>query len=61
MAVVQAVKSDLLVENDEAKDDVTTELSTLDGNEDPGPCCSCSKVRPMLVSLTCFSRLTKAK
>jgi hypothetical protein len=44
MAVVQAVKSDQLIGNDGAKEDATTEMSALEGNEDPGPCCSCSKV-----------------
>ena len=61
MAVVQTMKGDQLTGNDGAKEDVTTEMSTLEGNEDPGPCCSCSKVRSHLASLTCFSQLTKDK
>jgi hypothetical protein len=62
MAVVQTMKSDLFVGHDVAnKDDITTEMSTLDGNEDPGPCCSCSKVQPALALLTWFSQLMKDK
>lgn len=61
MAVVQSMKSDQLVGNDVAKDDVTTDMSALEGNEDPGPCCSCSKVQSSLPSLIWFSQLMKDK